>query len=300
MARFLSRFSQTLGHSHWSTLTSLSQTSRALPVFTTNAAFFTHGMRLSPAVMLGPSGDGWQRRFAGHNKWSQIKRDKAVNDGKRGATFTRLALTITSSVKESGADPTANARLAAALNEAKVANMPKATIEKAIKRGQGETGEKLSFELYQGYGPHNVALMIEAMTDNPTRTVQYIRSILNRAGGSISSVEWLFDKKGQIHFTRGETSDSPEVLMDRAIEAGAEDIQELDDNAIEIICAYQELQAICARLTKDYGYHITLAEINFIAHTKVSLGVEESAAFEEVLDRLDDIDEVVKIHCNAE
>ncbi|KAJ1908557.1 hypothetical protein IWQ60_011656 [Tieghemiomyces parasiticus] len=262
----------------------------------------------SPTVGSAPL--GWSTvpvRFAGHNKWSQIKRAKAVNDGKRGATFTRLALTITAAVK------------AAVLNDAKKVNMPKATVEKAIKRGTGETDEKLTHEVYQGYGPHQVAFMIthvfrillllpcphfppgcsETMTDNPTRTVQRVRSILTRAGGSITSVEWLFQKKGLIHFDRGTRTDSDDTVLENAIDAGAEDIEELGGGAYKVICGYQDLQKTYRQLTGTHGYHVTTAELTYIPDSHVDLNEEQLPDLEHTFDRLEDVDEVTKVHCNA-
>jgi YebC/PmpR family DNA-binding regulatory protein len=140
--------------------------------------------------------------MAGHSKWKQIKHYKAATDAKRGALFTKLIREITVAAKSGGGDPNGNARLRTAIDNARASSMPKENIERAIKKGTGEL-EGVDYQelLYEGYGPGGVALMIQALTDNPTRTVADVRWALSRGGGTLgsaNSVSWMFDRKGQV------------------------------------------------------------------------------------------------------
>ncbi|KAJ1958073.1 hypothetical protein IWQ62_004964 [Dispira parvispora] len=241
-----------------------------------------------------------QKRFAGHNKWSQIKRAKAVNDSKRGVMFTKLSLQISSAVRDQGSDPVTNVHLSTLLEEARKINMPKATVDKAVKRGRGETGDLLHYEVYQGYGPHRVALMIETMTNNPNRTVKDIRSLLNRAGGSLTTVDWLFHKKGCIRFHGASTQHTMDTLMENAIEAGAEDIEDLEDGSVQLICQFQEIRAVSDVLIHQCGYHITQAEKYYMPDNVVTLTEEQENDLTKLLDQLEDLEDVTQVHCNAQ
>src|SRR5438105_15927612 len=140
--------------------------------------------------------------MAGHSKWKQIKHYKAATDAKRGALFTKLIREITIAAKQGGGDPNGNARLRTAIDAAKASSMPKDNIERAIKKGTGELeGVDYQEVTYEGYGPGGVALLIDAVTDNPTRTVAEVRHKMSRGGGTIgtpNSVGWMFEKKGHI------------------------------------------------------------------------------------------------------
>src|SRR5437868_10013233 len=140
--------------------------------------------------------------MAGHSKWKQIKHYKAAADAKRGALFTKLIREITLAAKQGGGDPEGNARLRTAVENARASSMPKENIERAIKKGTGELeGVDYQEVTYEGYGPGGVAMMIDAVTDNPTRTVAEVRSKMTRLGGNLgtpNSVGWMFEKKGQI------------------------------------------------------------------------------------------------------
>src|SRR5215210_3426057 len=141
--------------------------------------------------------------MAGHSKWKQIKHYKAATDAKRGAKFTKLIREITMAAKQGGGDPTGNPRLRTAIEAARAASMPKDNIERAVKKGTGELeGVDYSEITYEGYGPGGVALMIQAVTDNPNRTVAEVRHKLSRGGGNLgaaNSVAWMFDRKGQLY-----------------------------------------------------------------------------------------------------
>ncbi|HRN53086.1 MAG TPA: YebC/PmpR family DNA-binding transcriptional regulator, partial [Gemmatimonadaceae bacterium] len=172
--------------------------------------------------------------MAGHSKWKQIKHYKAATDKKRGALFTKLLREITVAAKAGGGDPDGNPRLRTAIENAKAQSCPKENIERAIKKGTGELeGVEYQEVLYEAYGPGGVALMIQALTDNPTRTVAEIRAKLSRGGGNlgaVNSVAFMFDRKGQI-FIPVESRDEDSV-MEQALEAGAEDFVREDEQFV--------------------------------------------------------------------
>src|SRR5580698_723284 len=163
--------------------------------------------------------------MAGHSKWKQIKHYKAAADAKRGAHFTKLIREITVAAKQGGGDPAGNPRLRTAIDTARSASMPKENIERAVKKGTGELeGVDYAEVMYEGYGPGGVALMIQALTDNPTRTVAEIRHKLSRGGGNLgatNSVAWMFERKGQMYIDA--TKYDEEKTLEQALEAGAED-----------------------------------------------------------------------------
>src|SRR5205085_5330507 len=169
--------------------------------------------------------------MAGHSKWKQIKHYKAATDAKRGALFTKLIREITMAAKIRGGDPSGNPRLRLAIDTARSASMPKENIERAVKKGTGELeGVDYQEVTYEGYGPGGVALLIEAVTDNPTRTVAEVRSKMTRLGGNLgtpNSVAWMFEKKGQIYVDAAKIDE--DLLMERALDAGADDIEREED-----------------------------------------------------------------------
>src|SRR6185436_14930684 len=171
------------------------------------------------------------RRMAGHSKWKQIKHYKAATDAKRGALFTKLIREITIAAKQGGGDPNGNARLRTAIDAAKASSMPKDNIERAIKKGTGELeGVDYQEVVYEGYGPGGVALVIAALTDNPTRTVADVRHKMCRLGGNLgtpNSVAFLFDKKGQLTIDAKKFDE--DSTLEAALDAGAEDFARDED-----------------------------------------------------------------------
>ena len=163
--------------------------------------------------------------MAGHSKWKQIKRKKAVTDRKRGALFTRLIREITIAAKAGGGDPAGNARLRTAIDAAKTENMPADNIDRAVKKGTGElAGVTYEEVTYEGYGPGGAAILIDATTDNPTRTVADIRHVFSRNGGNLgatNSVAWMFDRKAQIVLDAAGANE--DAAMEAALDAGADD-----------------------------------------------------------------------------
>lgn len=236
--------------------------------------------------------------MAGHSKWKQIKRYKAVTDAKRGAHFTKLIREITMAAKLGGGDPAGNPRLRTAIDTAKAASMPKENIERAIKKGTGELeGVEYSEVTYEGYAPGGVALMILAVTDNPTRTVADVRLKLSRGGGNLgatNSVAWMFDRKGQIYIP-AENLDEDRTL-EAALDAGATDFAR-DGDQFVVSTEPADLHAVKSAL-EDGELPVAEAEIAWIPKTTVKV---EGAAAESVLklvEELEDLDDVQKVDAN--
>lgn len=237
--------------------------------------------------------------MAGHSKWSQIKRKKAVNDTKRGQMFTKLIREITVAARFGGGDPDFNPRLRLAVDTAKAANMPNENIDRAIKRGTGEL-EGVNYEeiVYEGYGPGGVALYIETLTDNQNRTVAEVRHILDKNGGNLGtagSVAWQFDRKGFIYIP-GEATDE-ERVFDAAIDAGAQDVTGEDGEYVVTTEAahFHEVQ----ETLRGTGLDVSSAELAMVAKNEVDVGGKDGERLVRLLEALDDHDDVQKVHSNA-
>jgi YebC/PmpR family DNA-binding regulatory protein len=237
---------------------------------------------------------------AGHNKWSKIKRKKGVNDAKRGALFTKLIREITVAAKEGGGSVEFNARLRLAVETAKAASMPAENIERAIKKGTGEL-EGVSYEevTYEGYGPGGVALFIECLTDNTNRTVADVRHALTKCDGSLGtdgSVAWQFDRKGQIVIDASRyTEDS---VFEAAIEAGAEDVAGDGD---EFVVTVEPSDFIAVQdALKESGIETTSSELTRIPKNEIAVAGRDAEKLLTLMDILDDLDDVQKVHSNAD
>lgn len=236
--------------------------------------------------------------MAGHSKWKQIKHYKAATDKKRGALFTKLLREITVSAKAGGGDPDGNARLRTAIDNAKAQSCPKENIERAIKKGTGELeGIDYSEVLYEAYGPGGVALMIQALTDNPTRTVADIRAKLSRGGGNLgasNSVSFMFDRKGQIYLpSEGKSEDD---MMELVLEAGAEDFTR-EDEQFTVTTAPAELHAVKHALEKA-GLVATEAALAWIPKNLVKVEGDNATALLKLLEAIEDLDDVQKVDAN--
>ncbi|HSM90435.1 MAG TPA: YebC/PmpR family DNA-binding transcriptional regulator, partial [Desulfobacterales bacterium] len=185
--------------------------------------------------------------MSGHNKWASIKHKKGANDAKRGKIFTKLIKEITVAARMGGGDPNGNPRLRAAVLAARAENMPKDNIERGIKKGTGEfDGVSYEESLYEGYGPGGAAVLVESLSDNKNRSVAEIRHIFSKNGGSLGTngcVAWMFKKKGYIAIERQAVDE--EKLMEKALEAGAEDVRE-DETTFEVITAPEDFEAVKA------------------------------------------------------
>ncbi len=238
--------------------------------------------------------------MAGHSKWAQIKRKKAVTDARRGQAFTKLIREITVAAREAGGDPDFNPRLRLAIDTAKAANMPADNIDRAVKRGTGEL-EGVHYEEvnYEAYGPAGVALFIEAVTDNPKRTVADLRFILDRHGGNLGtsgSVAWQFDRKGQLYVDASRYPE--ETVFEAAIEAGAEDIMREGEEFVVTTdpTTFHEVQ----EGMKAGGVELSEAELTYIAKNEVAVGGKDAEKVLRILEALDENDDVQKVHSNAD
>jgi YebC/PmpR family DNA-binding regulatory protein len=236
--------------------------------------------------------------MAGHSKWKQIKHYKAAADKKRGAMFTKLLREVTVAAKAGGGDPDGNARLRTAIENAKAQSCPKENIERAILKGTGELeGVDYSEVLYEAYGPGGVAIMIQALTDNPTRTVAEIRFKLSKFGGNLgasNSVSFMFDRKGQIYVpTDGKGEDD---VMERVLEAGAEDLTAEDDQFV-ITTAPNDLHAVKQAL-EQVGMVATEAELAWIPKNTVKVEGASAEALVKLLEAVEDLDDVQKVDAN--
>lgn len=236
--------------------------------------------------------------MAGHSKWKQIKHYKAATDAKRGALFTKLIREITMAAKMGGGDPAGNARLRVAIDAAKAKSMPKENIERAVKKGTGELeGVDYQEAVYEGYGPAGVALIIETVTDNPTRTVADVRHKFSRAGGNLgatNSVSWMFDRKGQLLIEA--FAGDEDKLLELALEAGAEDFQREDENFI-VTTEPTQLHAVRSALEAS-GITVAESEIVMIPKNTVRVDGKDAESVLKLIEALDDLDDVQKVHAN--
>jgi YebC/PmpR family DNA-binding regulatory protein len=233
--------------------------------------------------------------MSGHSKWSTIKRQKGVKDAARGALFTRLGMAIAVAAR-SGADPDMNFSLRLAIDKAKAGNMPLANIQRSIDRGSGKLGGVVIQEvLYEGYGPGGVAILVEAATDNLNRTYPEVRLAFNKHGGNIAekgAVAFQFEHKGMIRVRA--TGD--DVMM-QAIEAGANDVQEEDDESV-IYTAPTDLAKVRDTL-KAKGLDITEAELTYLPATTIEITNKDTAGkIMRLMDALDECDDVTNTHVN--
>jgi YebC/PmpR family DNA-binding regulatory protein len=237
---------------------------------------------------------------AGHSKWAQIKRKKAANDAKRGQHFTKLIREITVAARSGGGDPSLNPRLRLAIDTARAANMPSDNIDRAVRKGTGDL-EGVDYQeiVYEGYGPGGVALYVEALTDNPNRTVSEVRYVLSRNGGTLGttgSVAWQFERKGQLYVNAKRYDEDTTLLA--ALDAGAEDLRREDDSYVisTDVTSFTALQEALRRA----GIVIEQAELAMIAKNTVDVSGVEAQRLLKLLDALDDLDDVQKVHSNAD
>ena len=238
--------------------------------------------------------------MAGHSKWSNIKHRKAGQDAKRAKVFTKIIRELTVAARDGGANPEDNPSLRGVIEKAKSAQMPKDTMERAIIRGAGgDDGAQLISLTYEGYGPGGVAVIVETMTDNRNRTVAEIRHAFSKAGGSLGtdgSVSYLFEKKGILRLNSVEHEDD---MIEMAIDNGAEDVETLDDQSIEITTSVDSYVLVKKVLT-EAGYEVSSGEITLVASSSSSLDDSMSTKVLGLLDSLEDLDDVTAVHCNGE
>jgi YebC/PmpR family DNA-binding regulatory protein len=237
--------------------------------------------------------------MAGHSKWANIKHKKAKTDKKNAKFFTKLIREVQVAAQMGGGDESANPRLRLAVSKALSGNMPRNTIERAIKRGAGDTETDQLVEIrYEGYGPHAVAIMVECLTDNKNRSVAEVRHALTKSGGNLGSdgsVSYLFQKMGVMTFPPGCNENQ---IMEAALEGGADDVCHNDDGSVDVTTLPEEFEAVKIKIEKA-GLEPDVAEITLTASVEVELSAEQSEQMLALIDRLEDLDDVQHVYHNA-
>ena len=236
--------------------------------------------------------------MSGHSKWSSIKHKKGAADAKRGKIFTKLIKEITVAARMGGGDPEGNPRLRTAIAAAKAENMPKENIERGIKKGTGEL-EGVSYEEsnYEGYGPGGVAVLVECLTDNKNRAVAEVKHLFERHGGNLGEpgcVAWIFEQKGLIVCEKDKVEE--EQLLELALEAGAEDVNE-GDTEFEVITDPSDFEAV-KKAIDDAGLPYTVAEVTKIPKNTVALEEKKAQQMLKLMEGLEDNDDVNHVYAN--
>ena len=236
--------------------------------------------------------------MAGHSKWKQIKRKKAVTDSRRASTWTKVIREITVAARAGGGDPGGNPRLRLAIDAARAVNMPKENIERAVKKGTGELeGESYQELTYEGYGPGGAAIFIEATTDNPNRTVAEIRHAFSRNGGNLGatgSVGWMFDRKGQVYLDASGLGE--DVALDRVLEAGAEDFAREGDQYL-VSMSPNSFHAVRDALEAG-GMTVDASEIAMVPRNSVKVEGADAEKIIRLVEALEELDDVSKVFSN--
>ncbi len=238
--------------------------------------------------------------MAGHSKWANIQHRKKAQDAKRGKVFTRMIREITVASRMGGSDPESNPRLRLAMDKALAVNMPKDTIERAIKRGAGELdGVEYEEIRYEGYGPGGMAVIVDCMTDNRNRAVAEVRHVFSKCGGNLGtsgSVAFQFDERGVIGFP---PDSDEEHIMEVALEAGAEDVISNEDGSIEVLTAPADFESVKqAMLAADLMP--ANAETTLRAQSSAALEGEDAHKALKLLDLLEELDDTQNVYSNAE
>jgi YebC/PmpR family DNA-binding regulatory protein len=239
--------------------------------------------------------------MSGHSKWSTIKRAKGAADAKRGQLFTKIGHELAIAAREGGSDTESNFRLRLVLEKARRANMPKENIDRAIKRGSGELKDGIVLEenIYEGYGPHGTAIMVQVLSDNKNRTVSDVRRAFSRHGGNLGSdgcVAWMFSRKGYLSINPGD-SDPDEVAL-VAIDAGAEDV-EVSEGLVEVYTQPEGFKVVQEALA-DASYEITNAQLSWRPQSTMTLGEKETFQTMKLLEALEELDDVQEVFSNLD
>jgi YebC/PmpR family DNA-binding regulatory protein len=238
--------------------------------------------------------------MAGHSKWANIRFRKGAQDARRGRIFTKLIREITVAARMGGGDPGANPRLRAAMDKGLANNMPKDTMERAIKRGTGEM-EGVSYEevRYEGYGPGGAAVMVDCMTDNRNRTVAEVRHVFSKNGGNLGtdgSVAYLFTRNGVLSFPAGSDEDR---ILEAALEAGAEDVVTNEDGTVEVITAPEAFDAVREAVV-GAGLVPENAEVTMRPTIYSALEDKDAERMLKLLESLEELEDVQNVYCNAD
>ncbi|KYH35084.1 putative transcriptional regulatory protein [Clostridium tepidiprofundi DSM 19306] len=239
--------------------------------------------------------------MSGHSKWHNIQAKKSKVDAKRGKIFTKIGKEIAIAVKNGGANLDANPRLRDVIAKAKANNMPKDSIERAIKKASGDlAGVNYEEIVYEGYGPAGVAVIVEVLTDNKNRSAGNVRHLFDKFGGNLGAsgcVGWMFNKKGQIVIEKKEDIDEDEIMM-AALDAGAEDFS-AEDEVYEIYTEPAEFSTVREELEKA-GYEFLSAEITMVPDNYVELDMDKATKMQKLIDSLEDDDDVQNVYHNAD
>lgn len=238
--------------------------------------------------------------MAGHSKWANIQHRKGAQDAKRGKLFTKFIREISVAAKEGGSDPVNNPRLRTAIDKALSGNMTRDVIERATKRGAGEL-EGVTYEeiRYEGYGPSGIAIMLDCLTDNKNRTVAEVRNVFSKRGGNMGtdgSVAYLFNKKGIINLPTGTDED---VVMEVALEAGAEDIVTNDDSSVDVFTSPDDFDAVKQALIAAELEPVS-AEVTMHPELTTSLEVDDARKAMAMIEAFEDLDDVQNVYSNAD
>ena len=240
--------------------------------------------------------------MSGHSKWHNIQAKKGKADAARGKVFTKLGRELLIAVKEGGPDPAGNSKLKNVISKCKAANMPNDTINNAIKKASGE-GNDANYEevVYEGYGPNGVAVIVNANTDNRNRTAADVRHVFDKAGGNLGTtgcVSYMFDKKGVIVIEKASTDMDEEELMLLALDAGADDFN-TSEEVYEITTAPSNFSEVREKL-EDAGLTFLEAEVQMVPTTTVALDDAGIEKMERLIERLEELDDVMDVYHNWE
>ena len=240
--------------------------------------------------------------MSGHSKFANIKHKKEKNDAAKGKMFTIIGKEIAVAVKEGGADPDNNSKLRDVIAKAKANNMPNDTIERGIKKAAGNVNA-VNYEsvTYEGYGPNGTAIIVDALTDNKNRTAANVRNAFTKGGGNVGTqgcVSFMFDKKGQIIIEKEECDMEADELMMIALDAGAEDFSD-EEECYEVLTQPEEFSAVREAL-EEANLEFVEAEVQMIPTTYVSLNEEDGEKMQRLIDKLEDLDDVMNVYHNWE
>jgi len=237
--------------------------------------------------------------MAGHSHWKNIKRKKAVTDARRGKEWSKIARVIIVAAQHGG-NPNDNFSLRLAMEKARAVNMPRDTIEKAVKKGTGELGKTHYEEVnYEGYGPGGVAIMVESLTDNRNRTAGEIRMLFDKHGGRVgaaNSVGWMFAKRGIIAVEKSKVSE--DKLMELALDAGADDVQSSDEGfAVSTgVAVFEKVK----KALQDAKIELAAAELTMVPSQTIALSAEHADSLQKIVESLEDHDDVQNVYTNVE
>lgn len=239
--------------------------------------------------------------MSGHSKWHNIQMKKGKTDAARAKVFTKIGREIAVAVKAGGPDPNSNASLRAVIAKAKAANMPNDNIARGIKKASGELGQiNYSENVYEGYAPGGVAMIVNTLTDKPNRTIGNVRSYFDKNGGSLGTtgcVSYLFDRMGVIIVEKGNLTED-DVMM-AALDAGADDVID-DEDVFEIRTAPENFAAVMDAISADSSFKVISGEVTMVPQSTIELDKEASARVQKLIDVLEEDDDVQNVYHNAE